>query len=123
MNEDFRYIYNPKQGTFKKLTFLFEKYDLFTHPANNPLLKGFNKNLNISDHNLPSEFHPHSYKTKECPLGSSCKLDSKLCLNFHNIFERRRDPNKYVYSAKYCNMVYFENKWRSPLNCKNVRNK
>ena len=124
LNEDFRYIYNPKQGIFKKLSFLFEKYDLFTDSANIPHLKSFNQNLNMGDHqNLPSEFHPHLYKTKECPLGSGCKLDSKLCLNYHNIFERRRDPTKFEYSAKSCTMVYFENKWKSPLNCKNVINK
>lgn len=58
---------------------------------------------------LPTEFNPLTYKIYKCPLGSICKLDKKLCLNYHGNADRRRNPN--FYKAILCPNLY-ENKKR-----------
>ena len=57
---------------------------------------------------IPKEFNPLTYKIYKCPLGSICKLDQKLCLNYHNSTERKRNP-KY-YKAFLCPNLYEKNK-------------
>ena len=42
---------------------------------------------------IPTEFNPLTYKIYKCPLGQICKLDQKLCFNYHNNNDRRRNPN------------------------------
>ena len=57
---------------------------------------------------IPTEFNPLTYKRYKCPLGSICKLDNKLCLNYHNEKDRRRNPN--LYEASLCPNLYKNNK-------------
>lgn len=75
---------------------------------------------------LPSEFNPLTYKIYKCPLGPICKLDKKLCLNYHGLTDRRRNP-KY-YKPKLCPNL-FEKSKRIPNskciagdNCQNAHN-
>lgn len=56
--------------------------------------------------NLPSEFHPSSYKTVRCPLGNLCKLDRKLCLNYHDNTDKRRKD--YLYKSDPCEYMIDE---------------
>ena len=66
---------------------------------------------------IPTEFNPKTYKIYKCPLGSICKLDKKLCLNFHGDSDKRRNPE--LYEAVLCPNLY-ENKKRIPkAKCKN----
>ena len=58
---------------------------------------------------LPSEFNPKTYKTKPCPFGKLCKLDVKLCLCYHDEFDKRRDTNNYKYSHEICPSKVDEN--------------
>lgn len=58
---------------------------------------------------LPSEFNPKTYKTKLCPFGKLCKLDVKLCLCYHDEFDKRRDTNNYKYSHEICPSKVDEN--------------
>ena len=57
---------------------------------------------------IPTEFNPLTYKRYKCPLGSICKLDNKLCLNYHNEKDRRRNPD--LYEASLCPKLYKNNK-------------
>ena len=58
---------------------------------------------------LPSEFNPKTYKTKQCPFGKLCKLDVKLCLCYHDEFDKRRDTSNYNYSHEICPSKVDEN--------------
>ena len=57
---------------------------------------------------IPTEFNPSTYKMYRCPLGSICKLDNKLCLNYHNKKDKRRNPE--LYQAILCPNIFDENK-------------
>ena len=57
---------------------------------------------------IPSEFNPSTYKIYKCPLGPICKLDKKLCLNYHGDGDRRRNPN--FYKATLCPKLFKNNK-------------
>ena len=57
---------------------------------------------------IPTEFNPLTYKRYKCPLGSICKLDNKLCLNYHNEKDRRRNPD--LYDPLLCPNLYKNNK-------------
>ena len=57
---------------------------------------------------IPSEFNPKTYKIYKCPLGPICKLDKKLCLNYHGNTDKRRNP--YFYDAVLCPNLYEDNK-------------
>lgn len=74
-------------------------------------------NISIASNSLPSEFNPLTYKTIKCPLENLCKLDSKLCLNYHNDEEKRR--KNIHYSSQYCSDIYNKelNTWGSITNC------
>jgi len=73
---------------------------------------------------LPSEFNPLTYKVFKCPFKKQCKLDPKLCLNYHDVYERRRNPRKFTCGKKTCANVYDKEKkkWRNPKNCPDVKN-
>ena len=101
---------------YRRISAIFSKLELFTSIPSTVS----RENIDEITPSLPSEFHPSTYKTVECPLGTSCKLDTKLCLNYHNLLERRRDPIKYKYSAKHCEYTYSNNKWTNTLNCRLV---
>jgi hypothetical protein len=101
---------------YKRISGIFTKLELFSSiPAKNS-----REHIEEISPSLPSEFHLNTYKTVECPLGISCKLDTKLCLNYHDLLERRRDPTKNKYAAKHCEYTYSNNKWKNPLNCRLV---
>ena len=53
---------------------------------------------------IPTEFNPFTYKRYKCPLGPVCKLDNKLCLNYHNEKDRRRNPD--LYKPELCSNLY-----------------
>ena len=64
---------------------------------------------------IPSEFNPSTYKIYKCPLGPICKLDKKLCLNYHGPGDKRRNPNSY--KAKLCPNLYEHNKKKKDGKC------
>jgi hypothetical protein len=64
---------------------------------------------------LPSEFNPLTYKLYKCPLGPICKLDKKLCLNYHGNGDRRRNPN--FYKAELCPNLFEKNKRKKDAKC------
>ena len=64
---------------------------------------------------LPTEFNPLTYKIYKCPLGPICKLDKKLCLNYHGNADKRRNPN--FYQAKLCPNLYENNKRKKDAKC------
>jgi hypothetical protein len=72
---------------------------------------------NILNASLPSEFNPFTYKTIECPLGIHCRLESKLCLNYHNLSERRRNCEKFKYDWPNCKFIFRANKYIDPRHC------
>lgn len=53
---------------------------------------------------IPTEFNPLTYKMYRCPLGPICKLDRKLCLNYHSKKDKRRNP--ILYKAEFCPNLY-----------------
>ena len=75
-----------------------------------------------SDRNdfIPSEFNPKTYKIYKCPLGQLCKLDKKLCLNYHDNGDKRRNPN--IYKAFLCPNLYEKNKRIKNGKCNNGEN-
>ena len=64
---------------------------------------------------IPTEFNPSTYKRYRCPLGPICKLDNKLCLNYHGAKDRRRNPD--LYEAKLCPNLYEKNKRKKDGKC------
>ena len=64
---------------------------------------------------LPTEFNPSTYKLYKCPLGKICKLDKKLCLNYHGNGDRRRNPN--FYKAELCPNLYEKKKRKPDAEC------
>ena len=58
---------------------------------------------------LYTEFNPKTYKTKLCPFGKLCKLDVKLCLYYHDEYDKRRDTYNYKYSHEICPYKVEEN--------------
>lgn len=76
-----------------------------------------NNIMNNLNQSLPSEFNPVTYKTMQCPLGKFCRLDSKLCLNFHDLCERRRDCTKFKYEWPNCKFIYRAGKYIDPRHC------
>ena len=64
---------------------------------------------------IPTEFNPATYKMYRCPLGSICKLDNKLCLNYHSEKDRRRDPE--LYKAELCPNLFEKNKRKKNGKC------
>ena len=69
---------------------------------------------------IPSEFNPITYKIYRCPLGKLCKLDMKLCLNYHGISDKRRNPK--FHKADLCPNLYKKNKRIKDGKCKNGDN-
>lgn len=65
---------------------------------------------------IPTEFNPLTYKIYKCPLGAICKLDKKLCFNYHNNNDRRRNPG--IHNAKLCPELYENNKKIKDGKCK-----
>ena len=65
---------------------------------------------------IPTEFNPLTYKIFKCPLGPICKLEKKLCLNYHGNSDKRRNP-KY-YKAELCPNLYEKNKRIKDAKCK-----
>ena len=65
---------------------------------------------------IPSEFHPRTYKRNKCPLGKLCKLDEKLCLNYHGIADKRRNPDKHKFTL--CPNFYDNNIRKKDGKCK-----
>ena len=65
---------------------------------------------------IPMEFNPLTYKIYKCPLGLICKLDPKLCLNYHNKNDKRRNP--YFHKATLCPNLYDKNKKKQNGKCK-----
>ena len=57
---------------------------------------------------IPTEFNPATYKMYRCPLGPICKLDVKLCLNYHSKNDKRRNPD--LYEPELCPNLYKNNK-------------
>ena len=57
---------------------------------------------------IPTEFNPKTYKRYKCPLGPICKLNKKLCLNYHDKGDKRRDPE--LYEAKLYPNLFKNNK-------------
>ena len=66
---------------------------------------------------IPSEFHPLTYKIYKCPLGPICKLDKKLCLNYHGTNDKRRNPK--FHKATLCPNLYEKNKRIKDAKCEN----
>ena len=64
---------------------------------------------------IPTEFNPLTYKIYKCPLGPICKLDKKLCLNYHNNTDKRRNPE--FYKAILCPNLYEKNKKKKDGKC------
>ena len=64
---------------------------------------------------IPSEFNPLTYKLYKCPLGEICKLDKKLCLNYHGNGDRRRNPN--FYKDVLCPNLYENKKRKKDAKC------
>ena len=64
---------------------------------------------------IPSEFNPLTYKLYKCPLGPICKLDKKLCLNYHGNGDRRRNPN--FYKAELCPNLFEKTKRKKDAKC------
>ena len=64
---------------------------------------------------IPTEFNPSTYKMYRCPLGSICKLEKRLCLNYHDEGDRRRNPN--LYKAKLCPNLFENNKPKKGAKC------
>lgn len=64
---------------------------------------------------IPSEFNPLTYKLYKCPLGPICKLDKKLCLNYHGATDRRRNPE--FYKDALCPNLYENNKKKKDCKC------
>ena len=64
---------------------------------------------------IPTEFNPATYKMYRCPLGSICKLDNKLCLNYHSEKDRRRNPE--LYEAELCPNLFEKNKRKKNGKC------
>ena len=73
-----------------------------------------NKSKEKSDF-IPTEFNPETYKRYKCPLNSICKLNNKLCLNYHNEKDRRRNPD--IYEAKLCPNLFKNNKRIKDAHC------
>jgi hypothetical protein len=69
---------------------------------------------------LPLEFNLKTYKVNPCPLGQYCRLDRPLCLNYHDVSERRRCPFKFKYGPLSCNKVFIDGRWGVPSNCPEV---
>ena len=65
---------------------------------------------------IPTEFNPSTYKLFKCPLGPICKLDKKLCLNYHGEGDRRRNPD--FYKATLCPNLFQNNKKIKNAKCK-----
>lgn len=65
---------------------------------------------------IPTEFNPLTYKIFKCPLGPICKLEKKLCLNYHGNTDKRRNPN--FYKAILCPNLYEKNKRIKDAKCK-----
>ena len=65
---------------------------------------------------IPTEFNPFTYKIYKCPLGPICKLDKKLCLNYHGEGDRRRNPD--FYKATLCPNLFQNNKKIKNAKCK-----
>ena len=65
---------------------------------------------------IPMEFNPLTYKIYKCPLGLICKLDKKLCLNYHNKTDKRRNPK--FHKATLCPSLYEKNKKLKNGKCK-----
>ena len=94
-------------------TLKIEKKDI----KNNELLSVFLEQKSKNNNNyIPTEFNPKTYKMYECPLGKICKLDKKLCLNYHNDQDRRRNPH--FYECKLCPNLYDNNKRIPNAKCK-----
>ena len=90
-----------------------EKKDIKNNePLNSFMVQKSNNNY------IPTEFNPKTYKIYECPLGKICKLDKKLCLNYHNDLDRRR-RNTYIYDCKLCPNLYDNNKRIPHSKCQN----
>ena len=64
---------------------------------------------------IPTEFNPLTYKIYKCPLGPICKLDKKLCLNYHSNADKRRNPN--FYKAILCPNLFEKNKKKKDGKC------
>jgi hypothetical protein len=114
---DLRHVYNSKNPIIIKLIQICLKENLFT----------FNKyscqrelEFLFASQVLCSEFNPSTYKTKACPLGEFCRLDPKLCLNYHNDKERRRDPNR-NYDNKNCPEIFLNKLYSDPKSCSKVK--
>jgi hypothetical protein len=113
LTDDFRIIYNQNKNGIIDIIRYSEAGGIFQ--TENFLKKEINDIL-------PFEFNPNSYKTVKCPLGKFCKLDRKLCLNYHVDKERRRDLRAIFYDANICTSVFDsqEKQWLEPENCANV---
>ena len=74
----------------------------------------------IIDEILPTEFNVETYKMCKCPLGDLCKLEQKLCLNYHNDEDRRRHP--FLYSEKPCSNLLTKGSFNKNKKCKNGDN-
>lgn len=66
---------------------------------------------------IPTEFNPATYKIYKCPLGPICKLDNKLCFNYHGPKDKRRNPELYIYKAELCPNLYENNKRKKNGKC------
>ena len=77
--------------------------------------KIINSEKNKKNNFIPTEFNPSTYKRYRCPLGPICKLDNKLCLNYHGAKDKRRNPE--LYEAKLCPNLYENNKRKKDGKC------
>ena len=62
-------------------------------------------------------------KTTACKSQLLCN-DFKLCYNYHNLLEKRRDPTKFInLDNTICEQVFINKKWLDPSKCPKVYTK
>lgn len=114
--DDMRIIYNVNNPIIKRLECL-----LNSSLSSMDIVPNFT--FNSYKLSLPAEFDPRTYKTFPCPLGDFCLLNSKLCLNYHGLLERRRSLAEIKYSSNPCQYASYDNKWKAVTEneCRDVR--
>lgn len=92
LDTDFRRIYDYRKIEVVELTIKLEDSDLFK----NSLVKY------MSLIPVPDSFSLDTYKVAPCKLTGFCSQDPHLCLNYHDLKERRRLPKLFRLSNDIC---------------------
>lgn len=92
LEDDFRRIYDYGRKDVVELTIKLEDSELFKHNLVNYM----------SYFMMPDDFSLDSYKVNPCKLVGFCTVDPHLCLNYHDIKERRRPPKLFRLTNEIC---------------------